>query len=79
MITKISQGGRTVFLGKSEDALPYFTIMGYEMPSLINPADFFMDVIAGKYKFKVIIHGLLLLKTINALNLLLFRTTAFER
>ena len=45
----LGKGGRTVFLGKSEDALKYFTHIGYTMPPYLNPADFFMDVIAGKY------------------------------
>jgi energy-coupling factor transporter ATP-binding protein EcfA2 len=44
----LGKGGSTVFLGKSELALPYFTKLGYTMPELVNPADFFMDVIAGK-------------------------------
>ena len=34
-----------MFLGKSEDALRYFTSIGYTMPALTNPADFFMDVV----------------------------------
>ena len=53
MFTKVlllGKGGRTVFLGRSEDALRYFTSIGFEMPPLVNPADFFMDVIAGKFK-----------------------------
>jgi ABC-type multidrug transport system ATPase subunit len=44
----LGKGGRTVFLGKSEDALPYFQNCGYSMPPFINPADFFMDVIGGQ-------------------------------
>ena len=27
----------------------YFTDLGFKMPEMINPADFFMDIIAGKY------------------------------
>ncbi len=38
-----------MFLGKSEDALSYFELMGYRIPPLRNPADFFMEVIAGKH------------------------------
>eukprot|EP00438_Fugacium_kawagutii_P027688 Skav213618 [mRNA] locus=scaffold2986:416800:433672:+ [translate_table: standard] len=52
-------GGQTVYLGPSEGALPYFRNLGFKMPeheqlgpSLcgLNPADWFMDVIAGKVK-----------------------------
>eukprot|EP00930_Biecheleria_cincta_P027070 TRINITY_DN1901_c1_g1_i1.p1 TRINITY_DN1901_c1_g1~~TRINITY_DN1901_c1_g1_i1.p1 ORF type:complete len:1123 (+),score=151.60 TRINITY_DN1901_c1_g1_i1:451-3369(+) len=41
-------GGRTVFLGPSDGALPYFEGLGFELPKNENPADWFMDVIAGK-------------------------------
>lgn len=41
-------GGRTVFLGPSHEALPYFESLGFELPKNENPADWFMDVIAGK-------------------------------
>ena len=45
----LGKGGRTVFLGRSEDALDYFqNSLGFTMPPLINPADFFMDCIAGQ-------------------------------
>ncbi|CAK9071117.1 unnamed protein product [Durusdinium trenchii] len=43
-------GGRTVYLGKSEGALPYFRNLGFQMPLHENPADWFMDVISGKVK-----------------------------
>ncbi|CAK9051481.1 Putative white-brown complex homolog protein 30 (Putative non-intrinsic ABC protein 12) (WBC-related protein 1) [Durusdinium trenchii] len=47
-------GGRTVYLGKSEGALPYFGLLdcklGFEMPLHENPADWFMDVISGKVR-----------------------------
>ena len=38
----LGKGGRTVFLGKSGDALAYFTHIGFTMPPFLNPADFFM-------------------------------------
>ena len=42
-------GGRTVFLGRTEDALPYFQDrLGFTLPDLMNPADHFLDVISGK-------------------------------
>lgn len=43
-------GGQTVYLGPSEGALPYFRNLGFKMPQHENPADWFMDVIAGKVK-----------------------------
>jgi hypothetical protein len=47
----LGKGGRTVFLGKSADALPYFENCGYTMPPFINPADFFMDVIGTAFYY----------------------------
>ena len=44
----LGKGGVTVYLGPSEGALDYFAALGFECPRLENPADFFMDVIAGK-------------------------------
>lgn len=44
----LGMGGRTVYLGQSEGALPYFRNLGYKMPEHENPADWFMDVISGK-------------------------------
>jgi len=41
-------GGRTVYIGPSGGALPYFEGLGFELPRNENPADWFMDVIAGK-------------------------------
>eukprot|EP00913_Durusdinium_trenchii_P012152 g11413.t1 len=43
-------GGRTVYLGKSEGALPYFRNLGFQMPQHENPADWFMDVISGRVR-----------------------------
>lgn len=41
-------GGRTAYLGPSGGALPYFEGLGFALPKNENPADWFMDVIAGK-------------------------------
>eukprot|EP00913_Durusdinium_trenchii_P012153 g11414.t1 len=41
-------GGRTVYSGKSEGALPYFRHLGFQMPQHENPADWVVDVISGK-------------------------------
>jgi len=43
----LGKGGRTVYLGPSEEALPYFENLGFKCPQHTNPADFFMDVISG--------------------------------
>lgn len=40
-------GGRTVYMGRTEDMEPYFDKMGFPLPPQINPADYYMDVIAG--------------------------------
>ncbi|KAK3286233.1 hypothetical protein CYMTET_6201 [Cymbomonas tetramitiformis] len=39
-------GGRTVYLGRTANALEYFEACGFECPALWNPADFLMDIIA---------------------------------
>jgi ABC-type multidrug transport system ATPase subunit len=38
----LGKGGRTVFLGPTEDAIGYFEPLGYTCPQRMNPADFFM-------------------------------------
>jgi len=45
----LGKGGCTVYLGASGDAQEYFEKLGFECPDRVNPADFYMDVIAGKY------------------------------
>ena len=46
----LAKGGHTVYLGRTEDALPYFEKLGYECPERMNPSDFFMDAIAGLFE-----------------------------
>ena len=46
----LGKGGQTVYLGPSEKALAYFEYQGFKCPNRTNPADFFMDVIAGDVK-----------------------------
>ncbi|KAL9646021.1 hypothetical protein ABK040_012080 [Willaertia magna] len=46
----LGKGGRTVYLGPSEEAIYYFEYIGFKCPSLTNPPDFFMDVINGDVK-----------------------------
>jgi len=43
----MGKGGKVVFSGPSEDALPYFEQLGFNCPAHSNPADFFMDLISG--------------------------------
>jgi len=44
----LGKGGKTVYLGPSTGAKPYFESLGFEMPANENPADWFMDVISGE-------------------------------
>ena len=43
----LGQGGQTVYLGRTEDAMGYFESLGFDLPDNENPADFLMDVISG--------------------------------
>eukprot|EP00656_Telonema_subtile_P053194 TRINITY_DN7629_c0_g2_i2.p1 TRINITY_DN7629_c0_g2~~TRINITY_DN7629_c0_g2_i2.p1 ORF type:complete len:1340 (+),score=312.89 TRINITY_DN7629_c0_g2_i2:188-4207(+) len=42
--------GRVVFCGPTGLALEYFGMHGYTVPHHVNPADFYMDIIAGEAK-----------------------------
>lgn len=44
----LGNGGRAVYLGPTEQALPYFEELGYKCPEHCNPADFFLDIISGQ-------------------------------
>mmetsp|Transcript_74372 Transcript_74372/g.234937 ORF Transcript_74372/g.234937 Transcript_74372/m.234937 type:complete len:499 (-) Transcript_74372:86-1582(-) len=50
----LGKGGRTVYLGPSLGAKPYFEHIGFSMPANENPADWFMDVISGEIENKSI-------------------------
>jgi ABC-type multidrug transport system ATPase subunit len=41
----LAPGGRTVFQGGVDEASAYFGEIGYPVPAMSNPADFYMDVI----------------------------------
>eukprot|EP01123_Difflugia_compressa_P012693 TRINITY_DN5542_c0_g1_i1.p1 TRINITY_DN5542_c0_g1~~TRINITY_DN5542_c0_g1_i1.p1 ORF type:complete len:1022 (+),score=141.02 TRINITY_DN5542_c0_g1_i1:292-3066(+) len=43
----LGKGGKTVYLGPSNQCLDYFTSLGFKIPKHSNPADFFMDIISG--------------------------------
>ena len=40
-------GGKTVYMGPTKNMTDYFTGIGFPLPSQMNPADYYMDVIAG--------------------------------
>jgi ABC-type multidrug transport system ATPase subunit len=40
-------GGRTVYLGPAREMTAYFTGIGFPLPPRTNPADYYMDVVAG--------------------------------
>lgn len=42
--------GEVVYAGEAEQALNYFTNLGYQIEAFNNPADFFMDVTNGEAK-----------------------------
>jgi ABC-type multidrug transport system ATPase subunit len=43
----LGPGGTTCYEGKTQTAVRHFTKLGYKLPSLMNPADFLMDVSAA--------------------------------
>jgi ABC-type multidrug transport system ATPase subunit len=46
----LGKGGKTVYSGPSNFALPYFQALGFRCPPSENPADFLMDAISGEVK-----------------------------
>ena len=45
----LGKGGRTTFHGSPKEAKTYFELcLGFECPEMMNPADFYMDVIDGR-------------------------------
>lgn len=44
----LGAGGRLVYFGPPASAVPYFGDLGYIMPSNMNPADFYMDILEGQ-------------------------------
>jgi ABC-type multidrug transport system ATPase subunit len=45
-ILLLTKGGRVAYSGKAEKVLPYFSELGYECPSMSNPADFVLDLVS---------------------------------
>ena len=52
----LGEGGRTVYSGPVDEAEAYFSRIGFPMPPYVNPADFYMDVIAGEVKNERDVH-----------------------
>ena len=45
----LGKGGRTTFHGSPKEAKIYFeNALGFVCPAMVNPADFYMDVIDGR-------------------------------
>ncbi|KAJ3338928.1 hypothetical protein HDU93_008907 [Gonapodya sp. JEL0774] len=40
-------GGRTVWFGTVDDAVPHFATLGFPLPPQTNPGDYFLDVLSG--------------------------------
>ncbi len=45
---KLGKGGRTVYLGPISQAVNYFQNLGFRCEPGVNPADYLIDVTAGK-------------------------------
>lgn len=43
----LAKGGRTAFYGPEQEVQGYFEGLGYVLPQRTNPADVYMDIIAG--------------------------------
>ena len=43
----LGPGGKTVYQGSVSGAKDYFSMLGYETPAYVNPADHYMDIIGG--------------------------------
>jgi hypothetical protein len=43
----LGRGGRTVYLGPTWLAMPYFTMLGWECPPAENPGDYLLDIVTG--------------------------------
>ena len=43
----LGKGGRVVYNGPLDGAASYFASIGFPLPEMCNPADFYLDVVAG--------------------------------
>lgn len=48
----LGPGGKTVYQGSVSGAKDYFSMLGYDTPANLNPADHYMDVIGGSVEPK---------------------------
>ncbi len=44
--------GKTIFMGKTMNALAYFATLGYQSPGQYNPADYVMDLVNQDNKIR---------------------------
>ena len=49
-------GGRTCYMGPAKDMTAYFTKIGFPLPPYENPADYYMDVVAGMVPIEDVNH-----------------------
>eukprot|EP00762_Andalucia_godoyi_P001186 ANDGO_02105.mRNA.1 ABC transporter G family member 28 len=47
----LGRGGRTAYMGPTEDVLAYFEGLGFVCPPKVNAADFVMDIVAGQVQW----------------------------
>eukprot|EP01125_Pyxidicula_operculata_P023033 TRINITY_DN976_c1_g4_i2.p1 TRINITY_DN976_c1_g4~~TRINITY_DN976_c1_g4_i2.p1 ORF type:complete len:1077 (+),score=199.65 TRINITY_DN976_c1_g4_i2:108-3338(+) len=48
-VALLGVGGRPVYMGPTKNVASYFAQYGFQCPPQINPADYYLDVISGKY------------------------------
>jgi len=46
----LGEGGKTVYMGRTDLCESYFSRLGFPCPTHENPADFYMDIISGNVK-----------------------------
>lgn len=46
----LGKGGQTVYAGPTDEMTDYFEMRGFPLPAKANPADYYMDVLAGNIK-----------------------------
>ncbi|KAI8896887.1 P-loop containing nucleoside triphosphate hydrolase protein [Globomyces pollinis-pini] len=47
-VLMIAPGGKTAYLGPTEEVIPYYKDMGFEFPAGINEADVLMDILSNR-------------------------------
>ena len=70
--------GRTAYYGKQRDMVDYFTSLGLQLPDFTNPADWVLDLTAGKAGEKRLTNGQTLTEAYASVSLHLISLTAFD-